>query len=77
MPTSPSPLAPALDRLRFEAQYLTDVLHLAGAGGQVTISTASVRKTLEGLGDVIQRLELLGPLFGGVPPADPAAGKPA
>ena len=69
-----SPLTSALDRLRFETQYLVDVLHVAGPNSQCTISSRSLRQTVDGLTAAIGMIEsFTGVLAGGVPPATGAA----
>lgn len=61
----------AIDRLVFEAQYVRDVMHLAGAG-TITISAGSLAKLYDGLVQVIDVLRAQQPATG----APPAAAQP-
>ena len=70
-----TPLRAVIDRLAWEAQYLRDVLHLAGDGGVCRISSLSAARIFEGISLSISALrQIEQSMVGQVPPVAGAAG---
>ena len=63
MPAAPlgPPLEAAIDRLAYEAQYVRDVLFLAGPGGTCRVSIPAMQALYDGLGWVLMVLRQQAP----------------
>lgn len=58
---APTPIEMAIARLTHEAQYVADVLHVAGPAPTCTVSTRSLRGLFDGIREALDLLRAAAP----------------